>query len=640
MIKKINKKLKKLILIILMFFVHNLFSQNEENKIIDSLKTELINAKEDTSKVKILNQLTSNNFYQKPKIAIQYGISALQLSLKAGWRKGIAISNTNLGICYWVEANYPTSINHFQKSLLCYQDLKDLNGISSAYNHLGLLHVEINNYNKAFVYFFKAYKINQITKDKVAIGYNLSSIAKAFYKIKNHEKAIDYYIKSTLVYRLLWDKNGEGDSYNKIAKIYEDQQQYNKAILYYQKALTLFDDRAKYFLTDSYLGIGRSYYNLTLDPKNNKAKNLNLSLLYLNKALKIFTEWKTFDKINECHEVLHKAYKDSGNYKLALEHFEKYIEIKENILSYKNEFKLGELRNKKEIELSNKQIEIQNLKIKSDSRKLYLLVIVTFSIALLLFLFLKLYISKRKTNNILLEKNREISNISKQKDRFFSIIAHDLKGPFAGFLGLTELLAEELDNMEKEEIQFAAINMRNSAYSLSGLLDNLLEWSRMEQRLLPFFPKKYNLSKIVKECTVTQKEAINKKDIQVETIIDESIEIYADHHILQSVIRNILSNAVKFTPRGGSIKIQCKENDANTIISITDTGIGMDAKMIENIFKLDVKNNRKGTEDEPSSGLGLILCKEFIEKHGGKIWIESVVNKGSVFYFCFPHAIR
>lgn len=181
--------------------------------------------------------------------------------------------------------------------------------------------------------------------------------------------------------------------------------------------------------------------------------------------------------------------------------------------------------------------------------------------------------------------------------------------------------------------------MRTSAYSLSRLLDNLLEWSRMEQGLIPFTPKKHNLLQVVKECTTTLRNASDKKNIIIETTIDKSLKIYADNHILHSVVRYILSNAVKFTLKDGIIKIQAKEDTDNTIISISDTGIGMDAKMVESIFQLDVKNTRKATEDEPSSGLGLILCKEFIQKHESRIWIESEVNKGSVFYFSFPHAI-
>jgi len=630
--------MKKIAVVILMLVVNSIFAQNEENKLIDSLKIELTKAKADSTKVNILNQMTSSCYYERPKIAAIYGEQALKIANKIDWQKGIGITTNNLGICYWVDANFKESIKNFQKSLLSYQYLEDQKGISNALNHLGLLDIEIKNYNRAFNYFFKAYKVNQITKDKVAIGYNLSSIAKAYYQLKNYPKAIDYYLKAKEIYHSLYDKNGQGDCYNKIAKIYEDQKQYDKAIEYYKLALINFDERAKYFLTDSYLGIGRTYHNLAVESKNNKSQNLHLSIYYLNKALNIFTEFGTFDKINECHEELHKAYRDNGDYKLSLEHFEKYIEIKESILSYKNEAKLAEIRTQKLIELRNKQIEIQKLKIKSDSRKLYLLVTVTLATAILLVLFLNLYVSKKRSNKLLLEKNQEIGDINNQKDKFFSIIAHDLRGPFNGFLGLTELLAEDIDSMDKEDIQFTAVNMKSSAYSLSRLLDNLLEWSRMEQGLIPFSPKEHNLLKVVKECTATLHDASNKKNIIIETSVDEALEIYADHHISQSIIRNILSNAIKFTPKNGKIKIEAKEDTHNTIISISDTGIGMNAKMLNSIFNIDVKNNRRGTDDEPSSGLGLILCKEFIEKHGGKIWIESEVNIGSTFYFSFPKA--
>jgi signal transduction histidine kinase len=167
-------------------------------------------------------------------------------------------------------------------------------------------------------------------------------------------------------------------------------------------------------------------------------------------------------------------------------------------------------------------------------------------------------------------------------------------------------------------------------------LENLLEWSRMEQGLIPFEPKSMLLLPAVTECTSILQDAANNKGIKIQTLVDDKTTVFADHNLLQAVIRNILSNAVKFTPKGGTIIIQGKEDDKNTTISIKDSGIGMDAKILENLFQLDVKTNRKGTDDEPSSGLGLILCKEFVEKHGGKIWVESEENMGSTFYFSLP----
>lgn len=615
------------------------FAQNKENKITDSLKIELRKVKVDTSKINILNQMTSNNFYTKPKDGIRYGNEALKLATKINWTKGMAIASQNLGICNWVDANFPLSIKHFTNSLLYYKKLKDQNGISNAYTHLGLLNTEIKNYNRAFNYFFIAYKINRTIDDKELLGYNLNSIAETFYKLKNYEKALDYYTKAKDVYKSVGNSYGIGYSYINIGKTYAIQENYNTAILYYNKALNSFDDKVSYYSANTYLEIGRTYHSLFLENPKNKSENMTLCLENLNKALDIFTKLGTFNKINDCHQELYNVYKEKGNDKLALQHFEKYFEIKESILSYKNEVRIGELNNRKAIELGKKQIEIQNLQIKSDSRKLYLLVTITIASTILLVLFLWLYIAKRKTTKLLLEKNKEISNINKQKDRFFSIIAHDLRSPFTGFLGLTELLAEEIDEMDKDEIQFAAINMRISATNLNRLLDNLLEWSRMEQGLIPFSPKENNLNEVIKECVAPLLQTAAKKDITIETKINQNLKIFADHHILQSVIRNFLSNALKFTPRNGTIKIEAHEDVQNTNVSIADTGIGMDTKMVENIFNLDLKTNRMGTEDEPSTGLGLILCKEFVEKHNGKIWVESEVNKGSVFHFNFPHAI-
>ena len=377
---------------------------------------------------------------------------------------------------------------------------------------------------------------------------------------------------------------------------------------------------------------------MSLDESNQKNKNdlLNKSIDYLKNALNSFQKFESLKDIQESNFYLSKANKNLGKDKIALDYFEKYTEIKDLIFSDDSKNKMANLESQREIDLRDKQIEIQHLKIKSEARKVYLLITITIAAAVLLGLFFWLYLSKIKTNQLLNKKNQLISEINNQKDKFFSIIAHDLRGPFNGFLGLTELLAEDLESMTPEEIQFAAGNMRNSAKNLFRLLENLLEWSKMEQGLIPFVPQEYLLLPIVSECIVTLQDAANIKEIKINTDISENTTVFADNNIIQAVIRNILSNAIKFTPKGGSISIQSEEDYKNTIISITDTGIGMNSKIIENLFTLDVQNNRKGTNDEPSTGLGLILCKDFVEKHGGKIWMESEEGKGSTFYFNFP----
>jgi signal transduction histidine kinase len=197
-------------------------------------------------------------------------------------------------------------------------------------------------------------------------------------------------------------------------------------------------------------------------------------------------------------------------------------------------------------------------------------------------------------------------------------------------------LAKDVDGMTSEEIRFAAGSMRSSATNLNRLLENLLEWSRMEQGLIPFEPKLHLLLPELEESTSTIHDKANNKKIKINANIDKNTTVFADHNILQAVLRNLISNAVKFTPKGGAITIQGEETSYNTTISIADTGIGMNAKMIKNLFRIDEQTNRKGTDNELSTGLGLIICKEFIEKHGGTIWVESEEGKGSTFYFSFP----
>ena len=572
---------------------------------------------------------------------MRYGEIALNLASKIQWKKGMAIANDHIGICYWVTANHPKSILYFQNSLSNYQDLKDQAGTANAYNHLASLHLGIKKHKQAFVYFNKAYKIDRLTSNKTQMANDLTGIADVFFKLNNYTKAIEFYLKAKELYFTVDNLYGVAVAYINIGKAYSSKKEYSDGLVNYNKALDNLNkiEGAKYDIGNAYLEMGKAYYNLALEDKRTKTKNINLSLKYSNKAINTFTEIKTFTKINDCNLELYKAYKETGNYKLALEYFEKHLKIKETILNYENNIKLGELKTKREFELRDKKIEIQNLQIKSETSKVYLLITITIATLILLTLFLWLYLSKRSNNKLLSQKNKEISNANKQKDRFFSIIAHDLRGPFSGFLGLTELLASEIDTMDKEEIQFSAAIMASSAKNLENLLENLLKWSCMEQGLIPFTPQEINLYQTTMECILILQAAAEKKEIQIQNKIKEDTIVFADNYMLHTIIRNILSNAIKFTQKGGSITIQAEKDSKNTIISITDSGIGMNAKIVENIFKLDVKTNRNGTENEPSSGLGLILCKEFIEKHGGKIWVESGENKGTTFYCSFPFAV-
>jgi PAS domain S-box-containing protein len=238
-------------------------------------------------------------------------------------------------------------------------------------------------------------------------------------------------------------------------------------------------------------------------------------------------------------------------------------------------------------------------------------------------------------------KNEELQKINAEKDKFFSIIAHDLRSPFNAFLGLTQIMTKELPSLTMVEIQEFAEIMKRSATNLFRLLENLLEWARVKQGLIPFEQKLVDLLPIVDESIEVAHESAKTKGIKIDYIVPDKLKVFADTNILQTIIRNLVSNAVKFTSKGGKISVSAKAIDNESVeISVKDTGMGMSREMIDNLFRLDVQTNRKGTENEPSSGLGLMLCKEFVEKQGGRIWVESEEGRGSTFYFTIPNSAK
>jgi len=248
-------------------------------------------------------------------------------------------------------------------------------------------------------------------------------------------------------------------------------------------------------------------------------------------------------------------------------------------------------------------------------------------------------LEKEKTLALELLKKSEANllKMNTEKDKFFSIIAHDLRSPFSGFLGLTEIMVEDLPSLTMEEIQDISLSMKKSAINLFRLLENLLHWARMQQGLIPFKKESVVLHLIVEESVAMLLDAAKSKEIDILCNIPLEIRVFADSNMLQTVIRNLVSNAVKFTPHGGKVNIKANvAADKSVKIFVKDSGIGMSPAIIDHLFQLDVKTGRNGTEGEPSTGLGLLLCNEFVEKHGGKISVESEEGKGSTFYFTIP----
>ncbi|MCE5321611.1 MAG: PAS domain S-box protein [Bacteroidales bacterium] len=235
------------------------------------------------------------------------------------------------------------------------------------------------------------------------------------------------------------------------------------------------------------------------------------------------------------------------------------------------------------------------------------------------------------------QKNEQLLMVQEDREKMFSIIVHDLKTPFNSFLGMTQLLSEELHSFTQEEIKEMAASMKTSAESLYALLENLLLWAKSKRGMIPFNPALIELLPVVREGAEMMEEPAKNKNITIEIDINEDIAVLADNNILQTIIRNLVSNAVKFTLPGGHVILKAKSKDNSSVeVSVEDTGIGMSHEIMDNLFKPGSRTGRKGTEGESSSGLGLIVCNDFVNMLGGKLEIESEQGKGSRFFFSLP----
>jgi signal transduction histidine kinase len=244
--------------------------------------------------------------------------------------------------------------------------------------------------------------------------------------------------------------------------------------------------------------------------------------------------------------------------------------------------------------------------------------------------------SRKEAEEALLLSQKQLQDANATKDKFFSIIAHDLKNPFHIILGFSDLL---LQNHREYDIETRE-NVVKTIYDISlktfNLLENLLAWSRSKSGIIPFNPKIFDIKLIALDCINLFNEAADKKNIKLTLLSNDDFAVFADRDMVAAVLRNLINNGIKFTNKGGKVSVIIKKSGDFIEITVKDTGIGIKPEKQMIIFSIDRDWTTPGTEDEAGTGLGLFLCKEFVEKNGGNIWIESTVNKGTSFIFTIP----
>jgi signal transduction histidine kinase len=234
------------------------------------------------------------------------------------------------------------------------------------------------------------------------------------------------------------------------------------------------------------------------------------------------------------------------------------------------------------------------------------------------------------------EREVQLMELNATKDKFFNIVAHDLKNPFTSLLGSSELLYANIDNLETENIRELALILNDSAKSGYAILQNLLDWSRSQTGLLKINPETVNLRNMIHENISTLQLAATNKEILILNEVKEDFFVFTDKNMINTILRNLLSNAVKYTYKSGKVVISTTRTADEVIVSVRDTGIGIPEDNIKKLFSIETKFSMPGTGNEQGTGLGLKLSKEFVEKLGGRIWVESTEKRGSEFKFSIP----
>ncbi len=302
-------------------------------------------------------------------------------------------------------------------------------------------------------------------------------------------------------------------------------------------------------------------------------------------------------------------------------------EVRKLINEIKNSIKLQEVKQNNSFLNS-----VQNF---ADSLQNILIVLMLLACILASYILFLAHKNDRFQNHII-ELNKKVMKDLVEKDKFFSIISHDLMNPFNALLGFSQMLTVAVKNEDKEECMEYSLIVRQSAKRILNLLQNLLVWFRMQNGKMKYTPKSVKIDELVSNTMMIIAPIAQNKEIHLDWNVNDDITATIDSNMISSVLQNLVTNAIKFTERGGSVTVKAYTESNNLKFAVLDTGIGMNEDQLNQLFKLDKNLSSKGTDDEVGTGLGLIICKEFIESHQGKIWVESVYRKGSNFYFTVP----
>jgi len=374
--------------------------------------------------------------------------------------------------------------------------------------------------------------------------------------------------------------------------------------------------------------------------------NPSKAIRYLQVGLQAAKEIEARHEEQEYYGNLAKAHAALNDYKTAYNYSLKHLALRDSIFNSEKTQAISELEEKYQAELRQTQIQeleqinlINNLEAQTERQLKYGLIVFLILLTILIIILYNRYQLKQRTAKALDEKNAELQKLNGFKDRMFAVISHDLRNPVNAFSTIIESLHQNLQHASKEELSEFLESTLQSANDLKSLLNNLLEWALVQIEKLPFKKSSVSIHDIVAESTSHIELMAASKKIQIVNTVEPDKRVMVDRAMMTIVIRNLLSNAVKFSPPGSRVELLTQHANGTVNIVVRDQGIGMKEEEVKKLFKIEESTSNIGNSSEKGAGIGLLLCKELIEKNGGKINVQSKLGEGSIFTIELPSAV-
>ena len=616
----------------------------------------------DTTQIRILNESVWKLRSKAPIAALELGNKAIEIETRIDNKALLATTHNFLGVVYRNIGDYETSLRHYVNALNIAENIKDSVQIAYSFNNIGGIHRLQGNYTLALENILRALNYFEKLGNNEGAAYCTINIGILYRYQKNHAKALEYFQRTVDIREKIGDLFGKALALNQFAEVYYEQKKWPEALKYYrllESAYKELDDTKG--IATVLGGIGGIYYHsgeydkaldyrlralkINKDIGNIEGQIVNLTNLgliyarksqfslgqkYLNKALELSNNLNSLGMKLECYNVLKEYYTLRGNYKSALNYLQLYSDLKDSVITQTNIAQIAEMEAVYRTEKSEreKQILLKDVELKTKQQT-YMLIIVILILILGIFIYSR-YRAKKAAN-------KKLQELNAMKDKFFGIVAHDLKNPLNTILGYSEYLFTSYEDFNDEERKEEIQQIYNASKKVTSLIGNLLEWSRSQSERINIRQTKINIAELIDNNVSLFEPNAKAKTIRLRIECSPKLIISSDEDILNTILRNLLSNALKFTDTGGSIEIKCYSNNGKVSIAVKDTGVGIPTEHIDLLFRIDKDFTTVGTHKEKGTGLGLILIKELVEKLDGSIDVKSELGIGSTFTIIIPN---